>query len=109
VSAHDHRDRFKDGAHHASLQENERRTMRPGLEGKSVIMGRARLFALSVAYPAGTGMKFSKQSPSLNDRLLIALGSPGRNAETGPPIRRSEKMRGVGAWEHWRGHSLQSV
>ena len=26
LSAHDHRDRFKDGAHHASLQENERRT-----------------------------------------------------------------------------------
>jgi hypothetical protein len=26
----EHRDRFKDGAHHASLQENERRTMRPG-------------------------------------------------------------------------------
>jgi hypothetical protein len=28
VSAHDHRDRFKDGTRHASLQENERRTMR---------------------------------------------------------------------------------
>jgi hypothetical protein len=39
VSARDHRDRFKDGAHHASLQENERRTMRPGLEGKSFMMG----------------------------------------------------------------------
>ena len=37
VSAHDHRDRFKDGARHASLQENERRAMRPGLEGKSCV------------------------------------------------------------------------
>lgn len=29
LSAHDHRDRFKNRAHHAGLQENERRTMRP--------------------------------------------------------------------------------
>ena len=36
VSAHEHRDRFKDRAQHASLQENERRTMRLGwAEAKS--------------------------------------------------------------------------
>ena len=70
LSAQDHRDRFKDGAHHPSLQENERRTMRPGLEGKSFIMGRARLFALSVAYPPGTGMKFSKLRTVLETMLV---------------------------------------
>jgi hypothetical protein len=37
VCPHDHRDRFKDGARYASLQENERRTMRLGLEGKSCV------------------------------------------------------------------------
>src|ERR1035437_3621269 len=30
LSARDHRDRFKNAAHHASLQGNERRKMRPG-------------------------------------------------------------------------------
>jgi hypothetical protein len=29
LSGRDHRDRFKDGAHDATLQENERRTVRP--------------------------------------------------------------------------------
>jgi len=29
LSARDHRDRFKNGAHHASLQENERGKVRP--------------------------------------------------------------------------------
>jgi hypothetical protein len=33
LSAREHRDRFKNPAHHASLQDNERRKMRPGLEG----------------------------------------------------------------------------
>jgi hypothetical protein len=31
LSAHHHRDRFKDGTHQAGLQENERRIMKPGL------------------------------------------------------------------------------
>jgi len=31
------------------------------------------------------------KSTSVNDRPLIALGSPGRSAESGPPISRSEK------------------
>jgi hypothetical protein len=43
VSAHDHCDRFKDGTRHASLQENERRTMRPALEGKSCVGQNPRL------------------------------------------------------------------
>jgi len=36
LSACDHRDRFKNGAHQASLQENERGKMRLGLEGASL-------------------------------------------------------------------------
>jgi hypothetical protein len=36
LSARDHRDRFKNGAHQASLQENERGKMRLGLEGASL-------------------------------------------------------------------------
>jgi hypothetical protein len=32
VSARENRDRFKNGAHHAGLQDNERRAMRPGGE-----------------------------------------------------------------------------
>jgi hypothetical protein len=38
-----------------------------------------------------------------SDRFLIVFRSPDRDDETGLPIHRSEKMRGVGAWEHWRG------
>jgi hypothetical protein len=36
LSAGDHRDRFKNGAHKTSLQENERGKMRLGLEGASL-------------------------------------------------------------------------
>ena len=38
-----------------------------------------------------------------SDRFLIVFRSPDRDDETGLPIHRSEKMRAVGAWEHWRG------
>jgi hypothetical protein len=42
LSARDHRDRFKNGAHQASLQENERGKMRPGLETRKILHHRAR-------------------------------------------------------------------
>jgi hypothetical protein len=41
LSGSNHRDRFKNRAHHVSLQENERGTMRPGLESGSSIFGHA--------------------------------------------------------------------
>ena len=42
LSARDHRDRFKNGAHQVSLQENERGKMRPGLEIGGQILHTAR-------------------------------------------------------------------
>ena len=41
LSADEHRDRFKNAAHHASLQDDKRRKMRPGLEGNPSLLGAA--------------------------------------------------------------------
>jgi hypothetical protein len=54
LSARDHRDRFKNGAHQASLQENERGKMRPGLETRQILLWIIKACQSIDLYPAKT-------------------------------------------------------
>jgi hypothetical protein len=48
------------------------------------------------------------KSPPSIDRFLVVFHSPTGMAETGLPIPRPEKMKAIGAWGRWPGHSLRS-
>ena len=72
--------------------------------GKSASVYRWRKVAIAIAASAGNPEVLTAsevKSPSSIDRFLVVFHSPTGMAETGLPIRRSEKMKAVGAWEHW--------